>query len=217
MKTSTQGLMAIISHEGIVTSRYKDSVGVYTIGVGHTAAAGGINPATFSGTITVKQALDLLREDIVKYENGVNAAVKVPLKQHQFDALVSFHFNTGAIGKAQITKTLNAGNFALAGKQFMNWVKPPEIKPRRTAEMNLFLTGEYPPAVATVYPASPSGSVLWSQGKRVNIADLLNATVPQPASPPAVVDGDPDADHEPKPSLLSALLSIFAKLFGRSA
>jgi lysozyme len=188
MKTSTQGLMAIISHEGIVTSRYKDSVGVYTIGVGHTAAAGGINPATFSGTITVKQALDLLREDIVKYENGVNAAVKVPLKQHQFDALVSFHFNTGAIGKAQITKTLNAGNFALAGKQFMNWVKPPEIKPRRTAEMNLFLTGEYPPAVATVYPASPSGSVLWSQGKRVNIADLLNA-----------------------------LLSIFAKLFGRSA
>jgi hypothetical protein len=83
--------------------------------------------------------------------------------------------------------------------------------------MNLFLIGEYPPAVATVYPASPSGSVLWSQGKRVNIADLLNAPVPQPASPPAVVDGDPDADHEPKPSLLFAILSIFAKLFGRSA
>lgn len=217
MKTSTQGLMAIISHEGIVTSRYRDSVNVWTVGVGHTAAAGGINPATFTGTITVKQALDLLREDIVKYESAVNAAVKVPLKQHQFDALVSFTYNTGAIGKAQLTKTLNAGNFALAGKQFMNWVKPPEIKGRRTAEMNLFLYGTYPPATATVYPASPSGSVLWSSGKRVDIAGLLDAPVPAPEPKPPVVDGDPDADHEPKPNLLSAILSILTKLFNRSA
>lgn len=217
MKTSTQGLMAIISHEGIVTSRYRDSVGVYTIGVGHTAAAGGIDPATFTSTITVKQALDLLREDIVKYENAVNAAVKVPLKQHEFDALVSFHYNTGAIARAQLTKSLNAGDRAKAGREFMNWVKPPEIKGRRMAEMGLFLTGKYPPAVAVVYPASPSGAVLWGQGKRVDIADLLNA--PAPSAPPGVpspIDAPP-APAQAQPSLLSAILSILSKLFNRSA
>ncbi|WP_428141663.1 glycoside hydrolase family protein, partial [Bradyrhizobium sp.] len=36
--------MALISHEGIVLSRYKDSVGVWTIGVGHTKAAGNPDP-----------------------------------------------------------------------------------------------------------------------------------------------------------------------------
>jgi len=33
MKTSTAGLMALTAHEGIVLSRYKDSVGVWTIGM----------------------------------------------------------------------------------------------------------------------------------------------------------------------------------------
>lgn len=149
MKTSTEGLIALIGHEGIVLSKYYDSVGVATIGVGHTKAAGGLNPETFTGTLTMRQALDLLRTDIVKYENGVNAAVKVPLKQHEFDALVSFHYNTGAIARATLTKTLNAGNKAEAGKQFMNWIKPPEIKARRQAESTLFLTGKYPAPMAT--------------------------------------------------------------------
>lgn len=217
MKTSTQGIMAIISHEGIVTSRYKDSVGVWTIGVGHTAAAGGVNPATFTGTITVKQALDLLREDIVKYENDVNDAVKVPLKQHQFDALVSFHYNTGAIRKAQLTKTLNAGNYADAGKQFMNWVKPPEIRGRRVAEMSLFLKGQYPPALATAYPASPGGSVKWSEGKRVDIAALLEAPAPAaPAGVPNPIDAEP-APIPAHPNLWTALAEMLKAIFARKS
>jgi lysozyme len=44
MKVSTRGLAEIASHEGIVTSRYKDSVGVWTLGIGHTASAGSPDP-----------------------------------------------------------------------------------------------------------------------------------------------------------------------------
>ena len=213
MKMSTAGLIALIGHEGIVTSRYKDSVGVWTIGVGHTAAAGGINPATFTGTLTLKQALDLLRTDIVKYENGVNAAVKVPLAQHEFDALVSFHYNTGAISRATLTKTLNAGNRKLAGEQFMNWVKPPEIKGRRTAEMNLFLTGKYPATTAVVYPASASGTVLWSQGKRVDIAGLLDSPAPAPVpGVPTPIDAPPAPASEQH-----WLIALLSAVFGRKA
>lgn len=182
MKMSTEGLMALIGHEGVVLSRYKDSVGVWTIGVGHTAAAGYPDPRSYVGSLTVGEALGLLRQDITKYEAGVNAAVKVPLKQHEFDALVSFHYNTGAIGKASFVKKLNAGDRAGALKGIMDWRKPPEIIGRRTAERDLFKTGIYPTPNATVYPATPEGKVLWGQGKSLNLREAL-APKPKPILP----------------------------------
>src|SRR5437762_90587 len=103
MKTSTKGLIALMNREAVVLKTYRDTKGILTIGVGHTAAAG--DPKPEAGLIiSLAQALDIFRRDIAKYEAGVNAAVKVPLQQHEFDALVSFHFNTGAIGKATLTK-----------------------------------------------------------------------------------------------------------------
>lgn len=208
MKVSTKGLLAIMAHEGVVTSRYKDSVGVWTIGVGHTKAAGGINPETFTGTITVKEAIDLFRKDIVKYENGVNKAVRVPLKQNEFDALVSFHYNTGAIAKATLTKTLNEGNVWKAGAQFMNWVKPPEIKKRREAERDLFLNGKYPAPMVTVYTATPSGAVEWKKGVRVNAEELLKSSVaPVTVDTPAV-----KPKEEPKKTgFFETILSFFRR------
>lgn len=215
MKISTEGLIALIGHEGIVLSRYKDSVGVWTIGVGHTAAAGGINPATFKGTLSMSGALDLLRKDIVKYENGVNAAVKIPLKQHEFDALVSFHYNTGAIGKASFVRKLNSGDRAGALKSIMDWRKPKDIIPRRTAERDLFKTGNYPSPIATVYPADANGKVLWNKGARVNVRDLLKATRPiipatTPKPTPESVDG---ASTPPAKSGLAAFFAAILSLF----
>ncbi len=201
MKVSTKGLLAIMSHEGIVTSRYKDSVGVWTIGVGHTKAAGGINPETFKGQITVAQAVDLFREDIAKYEKGVNAALKVPVAQHEFDALVSFHHNTGAIGKATLTADLNKGDHTKAGAGFMNWVKPPEIKGRRQSEQTLFLKGVYPAPYVNIYPASANGAVLWGKGQRVNADFLID---------PVVVDAPAEKPVEP-PKKTGFFASLFAK------
>lgn len=173
MNVSTQGLIALIGHEGIVLSRYRDSVGVWTIGVGHTSAAGGIDPRTFTGQLTMRQALALLRTDIAKYEADVRRAVTVALEQHEFDALVSFHYNTGAVARAELTASLNAGNRSKAGRQFLNYMKPPEIGNRRRAESTLFLTGQYPDAAVTVYPATRDGKVLWSQGKALDATELL--------------------------------------------
>lgn len=89
--------------------------------------------------------------------------MKVALKQHQFDALVSFHFNTGAIGRASFVKLLNAGDLVGAAKGFMDWKKPAEIIGRRRAEQALFRDGVYgADGKVTAYPASASGSVQWS-------------------------------------------------------
>lgn len=149
MKVSAKGVCEIAEHEGIVVAPYYDSVGVLTWGVGHTANAGGINPASMPLAMpkdvdyAIEKAISVFAEDLVKYADRVNKAVKVPVKQHQFDALVSFDFNTGGIFKANLTKKLNAGDVKGAASAFMGWLRPPEIRKRRTAEMNLFLTGNY--------------------------------------------------------------------------
>ena len=50
---SLDGLLEIVSHEAIVTSRYRDVVGVWTIGIGHTKHAGGVDPEKITRTLTV--------------------------------------------------------------------------------------------------------------------------------------------------------------------
>ena len=40
MRTSDRGLLALIRHEGVVPGPYLDVKGVWTFGIGHTAARG---------------------------------------------------------------------------------------------------------------------------------------------------------------------------------
>ncbi len=150
MKVSTKGLLELAEHEGLVPAPYLDSVGVWTFGVGHTKFAGAPDPEQMSKEMpsgealeeAIDQAIELFREDIAKYEDDVSKAIKVDLKQHEFDALVSFHYNTGGIGRAKLTKAINGGN-PDAARHFMGWLQPPEIRKRRTAEMRLFQNGDY--------------------------------------------------------------------------
>ncbi len=152
MKITQAGVLEIAEHEGIVLGPYKDSVAVWTYGVGHTAAAGGPDPAKMPREDTrswpaarvemeLVKALRLFDEDLDKYEARVAKAVKASLKPHEFDALVSFDFNTGGIFKAKLTEAVNRGD--RSGDGFMGWIKPKEIIKRRKAEQTLFRTGRY--------------------------------------------------------------------------
>ena len=168
MKISEKGLTALIGHEGIVPGPYKDSVGVLTYGVGHTKAAGSPNPADMPKGMpsdldaALETVFEVFAEDIEKYAADVDKAIKVPVSQHEFDAAVSFHYNTGAIASATWVKTLNGGDHALAATQIMNWVKPPEIIPRRQAEQDLFSKGVYPSGSAIVWKVDSNCKVIWS-------------------------------------------------------
>src|SRR4051812_18210167 len=100
MRMSDQGRALLTKREGVRLKAYRDSVGVWTIGVGHTSAAG--PPTVTPGqTITAQECDEIFRRDLVQYENAVNKAVKVPLAQHQFDACVSLCYNIGAGGFAR--------------------------------------------------------------------------------------------------------------------
>ena len=180
MQTSTMGLLALLNHEAAVLSSYRDSAGVWTIGVGHTAAAGPPRPRQ-GLKITLEQAIRLFREDIRRYEAAVNRDVNVQLKQHEFDALVSFHFNTGAISRAAITRHLNAGDKNKAAAAFMNWTraggKKGMLTARRKAERAMFARGDYGNiASVLVYDRHPGPA------RSVSTASLLDK--PLVVSPP---------------------------------
>lgn len=141
MKVSNNGINLVKRFEGLELKAYRDSVGILTIGYGHTHAvkAGDI--------ITGEQADAFLREDLQVAELTVNTNVKVKLTQGQFDALVSFVFNLGSgnFVKSTLIKKLNAGDYAGSADEFGKWVnaggkKLPGLVKRRAAEGEVFLT-----------------------------------------------------------------------------
>ena len=126
MRISAPGIVQIAAHEGIVLGPYLDSVGVWTSGIGHTRSAGGHDPAAMPKNDTrgwnkmqvedaLRRALSQFDADLDKYEERVNQAIRVPLQQHQFDALVSFDFNTGGIFKARLTSAINSHDYSGGG------------------------------------------------------------------------------------------------------
>lgn len=167
MAISAPGLVELASHEGIVLGPYKDSVGVWTYGVGSTKNASGQDPKTMPMVDTrgwnsqqvrneLRRIFQRFDSDLDLYEKRVNDAIEVPLEQHEYDALVSFDFNTGGIHRAKLTKAINRGD--KSGKGFMGWLRPPEIIGRRKKEMALFQTGHYDVrAMTPIYDALGDG------------------------------------------------------------
>lgn len=91
MKTSQRGIDLIKKFEGCRLTSYKDAVGVWTIGYGHTAGV------KSGDKITEEEAEYLLKHDLDIYEEKVNKYSKYGWNQNQFDALVSFAYNIGSI------------------------------------------------------------------------------------------------------------------------
>lgn len=156
LKTSERGEKFIADHEGIVLRAYKDVAGVWTIGVGHTARAGGLKPKA-GMKITRAEAMDQLAQDLRKFEKRVNA-LGCFVAQAPFDGAVSFDFNTGSITKATWVKKYARGDMAGAAKSIMAWVKAggrtvQGLVRRRKAERDLIFYGNY----GSTFDAAPEG------------------------------------------------------------
>jgi lysozyme len=97
------------------------------------------------GTIWTAAECDArLERDLARFAREVARALgDSPTRQNQFDALVSFHYNTGAIAKATLTKLHKAGDFAAAQAEFGKWVhaggrRLNGLVRRRAAEASLY-------------------------------------------------------------------------------
>jgi lysozyme len=133
-KTNQAGLKLIESFEGLRLTAYQDSVGVWTIGYGHTK---GVKKGQ---KITEQQAEAFLQQDLGVAEAAVNK-LKLKLTGNQFAALVSFTFNLGA---GNLTKLMKNGLAATADRILLfdhaGGKKLKGLTRRRTAERKLFLT-----------------------------------------------------------------------------
>ena len=194
MKISRSGIDLITRWEGCKLTAYKDGGGVWTIGYGHTSAAGA--PEVKAGLkISLPDAKEIFVRDVVKYEAAVDKAINRPMTQGQFDAMVSLCYNIGpgAFAGSTLVRKFNAGDIAGAKKAFASWVKDngkviKGLQNRRADEQNHF-TLPIPTMGVQPLPQSPAPAV-----------------PPSPESPPV-------AESKPPVGLLKAFLSFLAFLF----
>src|SRR5690606_5809225 len=121
-RINESGLELVKHFEGLYLKAYKDPVGIYTIGFGHTGLQHKDGTVYAGRVITEAKAEELLRYDMNQFERRVEALVKVSLTEDEFSALVSFDFNTGALHRSTLLKKLNTGDKAGARGQFGLWV-----------------------------------------------------------------------------------------------
>jgi lysozyme len=226
MKTTDRGLLALIRHEGVVPGPYLDAKGVWTFGIGHTADAGLPDPAAMPRGMpadledALREAFRLFRADLATCEAEVARTVTVDLVPHEFDALVSFHYNTGGIARAALTRALNAGDRKAAAAGFMNWLKPASLRERREAERDLFASGRYPAGPIAVWSVDASGHVDFRAPlRRLSEAEALALLRPPViAAPPArpSVPLAPAPPPTPDVSRRGGLLALLSILFRRS-
>lgn len=153
MKISEVGLNLIREFEGLRLKAYMDSVGVPTIGYGHTRGV------KMGDTCTPEEAVAWLADDVEEAEKAVNEAVTVPLTQNEFDALVSLVFNVGPGKKgvkdgiitlkngnpSTLLRYLNAEDYDSAGLEILRWNRAggqvlSGLSRRRYRESQLFET-----------------------------------------------------------------------------
>jgi lysozyme len=170
MQVTEEGLALIREWEGFRGRAYRDAVGVWTIGFGHTSMAGA--PEVSPGMeISKEQAEKILARNVEAFARGVAGAVTVTLSGNEFSALVSFAYNVG-LGNfrgSSVLKALNAGDRAAVPRRLQLWVKAggrtlPGLVKRRAAEAALFLktdeeTVRSPVEIPTAKPAHHSTTV----------------------------------------------------------
>lgn len=181
MNISKSGLAEIAGYEGCCTAPYLDPR-VWTFGIGHTAFDGIPNPALMPRGVdsSIEYCFELFQAKIGKYVARVNSAVHVPVTQAQFDALVSFDFNTGAIDKATLTQILNSGaSKEEVASHFAGWNHAggqvvDGLTHRRANEAKLFTTGLYSMhGNVTITTADIYGREMHSHAYEVNALEYI--------------------------------------------
>jgi lysozyme len=144
LKVTKAGLTLIKQFEGFRTHAYRDAVGVWTIGYGHTSMAG--SPEVKPGMIITQTEGDaILARDVDMFARGVQKMLTVAISDEQFSALVCFAYNVGLgnFRKSSVLTAVNRKDFQAVVRRLQLWNKAggrvlPGLVRRRAAEAALF-------------------------------------------------------------------------------
>lgn len=117
MNISQEGLELIKKFEGCELKAYQDSVGVWTIGYGHT------KNVEEGDEITKEESEEMLADEMEEYEGYINDNVECDLSQNQFDCLVSWVYNLGPsnLKSSTMLKVLNDDDYDGVPQQIKRW------------------------------------------------------------------------------------------------
>lgn len=148
-RVGPDGLALVKLYEGCARKRTDGRYDAYpdpgTGGAPWTIGWGATGPGIARGTVwTQEQCDERLASDLARFAAEVSEAIgDAPTTQKQFDALVSFHYNTGKIATATLTRKHKAGDYTGAQAEFARWVHAggrvmAGLVARRAAEAHLY-------------------------------------------------------------------------------
>ncbi|TFZ58304.1 lysozyme [Methylorubrum sp. Q1] len=186
MDLSGIGRAALKAREGDVLTAYKDSVGVWTIGVGVTTASGLIKVVP-GLRITQAQSDALFIRAVEKYVDPVRKALRSDraFPQEFFDACCSLAYNIGPVRFAEstIVRRANAGDLGGAIEAFLMWNKPAAIISRRQGERDQAAT-----PYSKALPKARRGD---KSPVKVPAGAAISASAPRVVDPLAPMTGAP--------------------------
>jgi lysozyme len=96
VNVSKAAIALIKHHEGVRNRPYRCPANLWTVGVGHLIGDGKHLPDSWNRTFSEAEIDGILKSDLRRFELGVHKMLpNVPLRQHEFDAIISFCFNLG--------------------------------------------------------------------------------------------------------------------------
>ena len=147
MKVSDKLIKLLRHHEGVRNKPYQCPAKLWTCGVGHLIGDGKTLPPEWNKTFTNEEIDAILKRDLNRFELGVHKMLpNVPLRQHEFDALVSFCFNLGlgCFQRSTIRQALLRGDKEAAMESLVKYCRAggkilKGLQNRRLDERKLFL------------------------------------------------------------------------------
>jgi len=154
--TGELGIKLIKQFEGCHFNPYLCPALLWTVGYGHVlypeqatlplARRKEIRLDPKDNRVWSQEEVDaLLKKDLKRFELGVSRYITVPLKQCEFDALVSFAFNlgNGTLQRSSVRSKLNRGEKEEAMDTLLKYCRAGGkvlrgLERRRAAEVNLF-------------------------------------------------------------------------------
>lgn len=143
-----KGLELIKRFEGCRLNAYKCPAGVWTIGYGATHYNDGTPVKQGDKLKSEDEAVELLKEMLISYEESVDRLVTSKINPYQRDALTSFTYNLGAhnLGRSTLLKKVNNNpDDPTIKNEFAKWVNSggkvlKGLVNRRNAETELYYT-----------------------------------------------------------------------------
>jgi lysozyme len=126
VKASKEAIKLIRHHEGVRNKPYQCPAKLWTVGIGHLIGDGKTLPASWNRTFTNEEIDGILKSDLSRFELGISKMLpNVQLKQHEFDALVSFCFNLGlgCFQRSTIRQALLRGDKEQAMESLMKYCR----------------------------------------------------------------------------------------------